>query len=813
MSTEDTYPLTRQTDILKVLTGSQWLSTFDALSGFQQLEIKEEHRPISSFRCHRGLLHYKRLPFGLRNGPLVFQRVMNKVLAPMLWLFVLVYIDDIVVYSKTFEDHLSHLDRVLASIAKANITLSPPKCHVGYQSLILLGQKVSRLGISTHKEKVDAIQAVKPPTKVLELQAFLRMVNYFSNYIPFYSWVTKPLYSLLKKDIAWAWSEIHQRSFELAKEALTMAPVLGYLINGLGYRLYTDASNYGIGAVLQQIQPIKIRDLKGTKVFTKLKDAYDHNMLIPSLVTQIKEEISQIPEGLNWAEDFEDTQVWVERVIAYWSRLFKQAEKNYSTTEKEALALKEALVKFLPVLEGESIMAITDHSTLTWSKTYQSAKKRLMKWGLTHATFPKLKIVHRAGRVHSNVDPISRLHRRIPFFDSPNFINDPQVELNNGQELDFYEKYHHKVESMAYKIFSIDHHQVKTTHIKIGDHSIPYQTSSKMETHLHIDPNQIKLLVEGYTSDLHFSEVLKALGTTNSKFPQYHTREDGVILFKNWSGYSRVCLPRSLVPEILKEVHNNITGMAHSGYEKTYKRISQGFYWPKMLKDIKKFVYSCIICKQIKHPRHAPYGMLQPIPIPDKPFEVVTMDLITNLPESQKFNAIFVIVCKLTKYAFFIPCTTKLSEQQTAKLFFDNLVCHVGLPKQIISNRDTRWHNEFWKEICGYMGSKRALTTAYHPQADGQTEVLNQTIEVALRAFINFERNNWSQLLSRIAFAYNNTPHTATRFAPAQLLYGFKLNEPLSFILEPNTSNIARPKLEELTKDETKEFIEEMEGI
>ena len=140
VSQADEYPLPKQTDILQALMGSQWLTTFDALSGFQQVEIKEEHQPISAFRCHQGLLQFKRLPFGLRNGPQVFQRIMNKVLSAMLWLFVLVYIDDIVVYSKTFEDHLVHLDKVLKAIIKVNITLSPPKCHIGYQSLILLGQ-------------------------------------------------------------------------------------------------------------------------------------------------------------------------------------------------------------------------------------------------------------------------------------------------------------------------------------------------------------------------------------------------------------------------------------------------------------------------------------------------------------------------------------------------------------------------------------------------------------------------------------------------------------------------------------------------
>jgi hypothetical protein len=189
------------------------------------------------------------------------------------------------------------------------------------------------------------------------------------------------------------------------------------------------------------------------------------------------------------------------------------------------------------------------------------------------------------------------------------------------------------------------------------------------------------------------------------------------------------------------------------------------------------------------------------------------MDLITDLPESNDYNAIYVIVCKLTKYAFFIPCTTKLSEKEAARIFFDKIVCFIRLPIQIISDRDSRWSNEFWKEVCQYMGSHRALTTAYHPQADGQTEILNQTLEIALRAYINFDRNNWSELLTKIAFAYNNTPHSATGYAPAQLLYGFKPNEPISYIQGENQQNISRPSLDEIMKPESEEFIHEFDGL
>src|SRR5260370_12937658 len=171
------------------------------------------------------------------------------------------------------------------------------------------------------------------------------------------------------------------------------------------------------------------------------------------------------------------------------------------------------------------------------------------------------------------------------------------------------------------------------------------------------------------------------------------------------------------------------------------------------------------------------------------------------------------MVCKLIKYAFFIPCSTTSNEKETAKLLFDTVVSHVALPTQIISDRDTRWRNDFWKQICAYMGSKRALTTAYHTQADGQSEILNQTLEVAIRAFSNFDRYNCCTLLPRLSYAYNNTPHTATGQAPSYLLYGFKPKEPLAYLHGENPADITRPTFEELTKDDSKEFIEEFEGI
>ena len=310
------------------------------------LSIAPEDREKLAFRCHRGLFQFRRMPFGYRNGPAVFQRVMQKILAPFLWIFALVYIDDIVIFSKSFEEHCQHIETVLKAIGSAKITLSPSKCHFGYQSIMLLGQKVSRLGLSTHKEKVDAILQLDNPKNIHDLQVFLGMMVYFSSYIPFYAWIAHPLFQLLKRENKWVWGKEEQVAYDLCKQVLTEAPVRAHAIPGLPYRVYSDACDFAVAAILQQVQPIKVGDLKGTKVYEKLERAFKKGEPIPHLITCLDKEGSDIPPMGQWNAEFENTVVHVERVIAYWSRVLQAAERNYSPTEREALALKEGLIKF-----------------------------------------------------------------------------------------------------------------------------------------------------------------------------------------------------------------------------------------------------------------------------------------------------------------------------------------------------------------------------------------------------------------------------------------------------------------------------------
>ena len=184
-------------------------------------------------------------------------------------------------------------------------------------------------------------------------------------------------------------------------------------------------------------------------------------------------------------------------------------------------------------------------------------------------------------------------------------------------------------------------------------------------------------------------------------FPQYHYSNNGLLYFEDSMGNTRLCVPKSLQNEIMSKSHNVILELAHGRYYKTYNRISVTYYWPWMSWEIKSFVNSCDVCQKNKPRINAPIGLLQPIPIHSQPFEVVTMDLIPELPLSNGFNNILVIIDKLMKYTIFIPTMTRIGKVEMAKLFFMHVVTKFGIPQQVISDWDVRWHGDFGRKCVG----------------------------------------------------------------------------------------------------------------
>jgi hypothetical protein len=481
---------------------------------------------------------------------------------------------------------------------------------------------------------------------------------------------------------------------------------------------------------------------------------------------------------LDWNEKWEDTLIPVERVIGYWSRVLAPAETRYSATEREALAAKESLVHFQPFIEGERVLLVTDHSALTWAKTYENTNRRLAAWGLVFAAFPELVIIHRPGRAHSNVDPLSRLPR-IPTFVSParNDLPDPLLSTEHQELQQVWNEFITERELVT-------EGKLTTTRVKPAT-ALTASTLPESYLHVYADDDMIRRFVDGYAADKDFAKIITRTHSEQfdeRKYRAYRIASNGLLYFEDADSHLRLCIPDSERNAIIKATHDGAHEGAHAGWERTLSSLRERFYWPRMSSDVKEYVHTCDPCQKIKHNRGAAIGYLQPLEIPRKPFDDISLDLITGLPKSQGKDAVLVVVDKLTKYAQFIATTTEVSALQTAELLFKRVVKYFGLPTRVIGDRDPRWTSATWNSLSRLFDTRLALSTSRHPQTDGQTEVMNQHLETMLRAYVQADQKDWALWLDVLQFSYNNATHSAHDSSPAKLLLGYKPRTPLDFL-------------------------------
>ena len=352
---KDAYPLPRVDDTLDTLAGSRWFSTLDLISGYWQVEVDQEDREKTAFSTPEGLFEFTVMPFGLCNAPATFQRLMDLVLAGLQWSSCLVYLDDVIVTGRTFEEHLKHLRAVFDRLRDAKLKLKPSKCAFCKSEVAFLGHIVSADGVVTDPAKVEKAQNWPLPTCRREVQQFLGLANYYRRFIRDFATIAKPLHKLTEKTAKFQWTQQCQEAFEELRRKLTSAPVLAFPDYSRPFTLDTDASGTGLGAVLSQVD--------------------------------------------------EDGK---ERVIAYASRTMSKAERRYCVTRKELLAVVFFIHHFRPYLIGKKFTLRTDHGCLRWLSNFKHPEGQMARW-LERLQEYDFDIVHRRGRQHQNADSLSRL--------------------------------------------------------------------------------------------------------------------------------------------------------------------------------------------------------------------------------------------------------------------------------------------------------------------------------------------------------------------------------------------------------------------
>ncbi|GAU45290.1 hypothetical protein TSUD_327480 [Trifolium subterraneum] len=673
------YPLPRIDDLMDQLVGACVFSKIDLRSGYHQIRVKTEDIPKTAFRTRYGHYEYTVMPFGVTNAPGVFMEYMNRIFHSFLDKFVVVFIDDILVYSKSEEEHKEHLRIVLQVLKEKKLYAKLSKCEFWLEEVSFLGHVISSGGIAVDPAKVDAVTKWGTPASVSEIRSFLGLAGYYRRFIEGFSKMALPLTLLTRKDQAFVWDEKCEKSFQELKEKLTTAPVLILPDAKESFVVYCDASKLGLGGVLMQ---------KG-------------------------------------------------KVVAYASRQLKVHERNYPTHDLELAAVVFTLKVWRHYLYGSRFEVFSDHKSLKYLFDQKELNMRQRRW-LEFLKDYDFELSYHPGKANVVADALSRKSLHM----SSLMLTNPFLE--------------------------------KVRECQKEDEKLM---------------KKVALVIEGQEND-------------------FKMDKNGVVRFRG-----RVCVPD--VPElkrmILDEGHKSGLSI-HPGLVKMYQDLKKLFWWPRMHKEIAEYVYACLVCQKSKIEHQKPSGLLQPLFIPEWKWDSIAMDFVGGLPKTAKGNGvIWVVVDRLTKSAHFIAIKIGTLVPKLAEIYVEQIIRLHGIPSSIVSDRDPKFTYRFWESLQEALGTKLKLSSAYHPQTDGQSERTIQSLEDLLRACVLEQGESWDSCLPLIEFTYNNSFHSSIGMAPFEALYGRKCRTPLCWY-ESGETVVLGPDIVQETTEKIRMIREKMKA-
>ena len=709
------HPLPRIDETLDQLLGAQVMSKLDLANGYYQLLVDPADVHKTAMNCGRyGLWEWLVMGFGLANAPAKFQSLLNHVITPDMAEFCVVYLDDILVFSRSEREHKQHLARVFDRLRQFQLYAKATKCEFFRSELEYLGHIVSADGVRPMHNKVQAVQSMRPPRTPTEIKTFLGMVGYYRRFLPHLAHISKPMRDLEKKDAKFIWTAEHDSAFQQLKDAMTGAPLLKVFDPSRPAVVYCDASEYGgTGACLMQ----------------------------------------DFGSGL--------------QPIAYESRGYCPAEQNYPVHDKEMLAVIRALKVWRHYLQEAEVTVYTDHHSLQfYNQKNLQFSPRQQRWAFFLQQYPRLRLAYTPGKYNVVADALSRC----------------------------------PTEPLAPAIASLSSLRAKLLPCPAvaATQAVVLGAATRQELHLsalavsHTPAAVYAEITAGYTLDSAAQAALAAVAADSTEAQPTWELHQELLFYRGGEGQDlRLYVPapdklppsrHSLRQRFISE-HHDAPIAGHLGRDKTFEVLSRRFYWPGLGKDVTEYVRSCDTCQRTKTRNQPRLGLAQPLPVPTAPWQVVGMDFITQLPESRHGNTqIVVFTDLLTKMSHFVAAPTPLTADQVAGMYMRHVFRLHGYPTGIVSDRDKRFVSDFWRSLQRQLGSKLHMSTAYHPQTDGQTERMNRTLEEMVRAFVDAEHQAWDELLVAAEFAYNNSLHGSSRFTPFYLNHGRHPHTPAAWL-------------------------------
>ena len=710
----DAEPLPLMQTVFDQLAGMQYFSKLDLLKGFNQIPVEQKSRELMAVSTPVGLYQPTVMPFGVKNAPGSFQREMRRVLSGKLNRGVYVFIDDIIVYSKAEAEHIELIDWVLRQLGKHGYFAHPGKCQFLRDEVNFLGHVVNRAGVSMQQHKVRAVHDWPVLQTVKDVRAFLGLAGFYRRFVRGFSGIAQPLTNLTQTadGAEWRWGQTEQSAFDRLKRALTSAPVLAHPDQQRQWIVQTDASNVAIGGVLSQKQ--------------------------------------------------DDDTV---RPVAFWSHKLGRAARNYSATERELMAIVEAVKHWRAYLHGSPhpVLLRSDHKPLVYLNGKAELGMRLSRWmeELCDLTF---EIGYVKGKDNAAADALSR---RSDYESSeeavePSLVKVRLMSMTSSKSMRSPWRIHSRWMDEPAVVLAAAKKAVKRS-----KRTVDAPVDPPVDTPVAGPPTETQLQVESWLDDMRAAAAKDEKYQLLLKGDDEHDklqRRDGLVYSRSGAVY--VPDDRRLRTRLLELAHDAV---GHFGRVRTVERLSRHCVWTGMTREVEDYCRSCAVCAVSKSTNAMPAGKLMPLPIPERVWDSVGVDFTGPLPPTERGNnSIMATIDRFSKMLMLKACNTAITGIESGRLLLDQMLTIGKIPTSIISDRDVRFTGAAWGQLWRGLKTEQKMSTAYHPQTDGQTERANRTLQAVLRSYAE-SRTDWDEWLPFVAAVYNSTVQESTGRTPFEM--------------------------------------------
>jgi RNase H-like domain found in reverse transcriptase/Integrase zinc binding domain/Reverse transcriptase (RNA-dependent DNA polymerase) len=740
-------PLPDMRAIRAIVASHPYRTKLDFKNAYEQIRVVPEDVPKTGMATPLGTFMSTVVQQGDCNAPETMHRVCYMMFRRYIGRFLNGFYDDWFVYSKTRRAHLRYLRIVFTTLRHYRFLLSRNKLACFSPSLEVLGAIVTDNGIDVDPTKWDKIASWPTPRNPQDILRFMGTITWMSDHVPHLAEIAAPLTTLTGK-VPWNWTPECDTAF----------------------------------ATLKSLVPATLRPLDWDKVDAGLERVY---VFTDASISGCGGWIGQGPAR--------------EKAVPFrfHSAKFNSAQRNYSTTDQELLAVLATITKFSDHLIGRKFTVVCDHEPLRtyWMQPPKQTRRHVRTWEtLAGYDFDWEFTPGKANSIADSQSRLAELDVTLPVVVEPDIADDEMLELaspSSPARLAMAVLVNATVcpspSSPSVLLAPLQLQVEPNELLSVGDSptsSLPSSARSRLVTQL--PAAFIAPLASAYAKDAFTRPIVAALeDERDTEYPSF-CLVDGVLFMEDADGW-RLVVPRGRTtdadlgdknPELREAViHHTHELLGHLGAAKVLAWVRRFFFWPHLHRDVFDYVRSCETCARSKPPTTAPFGLLHPLPIPRRPWSWVAMDFITGLPlvpyKGEVVDSILTVTETLGKMVHLFPVPSMATASQIADIYHDGIYRLHGMQEAIVSDRDPKFTSGFWRALHRRIGTKLRMSTAAHPQTDGQSEATNKTCGAVLRAFVADNPDDWASRVPDLEFAINSAPSSATGLSPFEVTYGY----------------------------------------